>query len=102
MMIDNRSLNEIKEDIKHRMILLGRVTIMRRIILVLFIFTFIMFLYNAIRLIIGTFVIDYRCIVSVLWLGLSIIILLLYNSLQSFSYSLKQSIYNDKKILSKL
>ena len=102
MVVDNRSLKEIKEDIECRMILLGRVIIMKRITLGACIFTFIMFLYNTIRWVINGLNLDARCIIAVLWLGLSILILLLYNAFQSFSYSLKQTIYNDKKILSKL
>ena len=102
MIIDDRSIKEINEDINTRMSLLGRVIIMRRITVIFSIFTFIFSMYNVIKWYISGLNMNERCILSLLWLALSIIGLLLYNALQGFSLSLKQEIFNDKKILSKL
>jgi membrane protein YdbS with pleckstrin-like domain len=102
MVVDNRSLKEINEDINSRMLLLGRVVIMRRTTIIFFFFMLIMSIYNIIKWFINDLKMDARCGLAILWLLLAVVALLLYNALQGFSLSLKQEIFNDKKILSKL
>ena len=102
MIVDNRSVKEIKEDIKSRMLLLGRVVIMRRITLIVFFFTLAMSIYNIVKWYTNNLIINERCIVAILWLLITIISILLYNALQGFSIALKQEIFNDNKILSRL
>lgn len=102
MVVDTRSIKEINEDINSRMLLLGRVIIMKRGTLMFFVFTFTMSMYNIIRWVINDLKLGARCGLAILWLLLAIIALLLYNALQGFSLALKQEIFNDKKILSKL
>lgn len=102
MVIDDRNLKEIQEDIKSRMIILGRVIIFRRVTIAFFLFTFIMGVYNIIKWAISDTTINKNCALAILWISLSIILLLLFNALQGFSLSIKQEIFNDKKILSKL
>ena len=102
MQIDERSLKEIKADIESRMLYLGRIIIARRVSFGLFIFSFIMAMYNILRWSFGTLTIDCRCIVALFWICISIILIILYNNFQILSLSIKQEIFNDKKILSKL
>ena len=102
MQVDERSLKEIKSDIEGRMEYLGKIVIARRISLGLFIFSFAMAMYNILRWSLGTMIIDYRCMVALFWVCISIILIILYNNFQILSLSIKQEIFNDKKILSKL
>ena len=102
MIVDNRSISEIKNDIGRRMIMLGRVIIMKKISIFCFMFTFIMSLYNFITWMMKGAGINPRCFMGIMWLGIAIIFLLLFNTLQGFGLSLKQNIYNDKIKLSKI
>ena len=102
MIVDERSIKDIKNDIEKRMICLGKVVIMRKVSIILFIISFILSISNIIKWIMSGLEMNSRCIMIVLWMLFSVIILLFQNALQSFSMSLKQSIYNDNKILSKL
>lgn len=99
--MDERSYMEIRDDIHDRLLLLGKIIMMRKITYGVIVFCGIFAIYNFIKWYIGNFENLDRAMMVVLWMILLVISVLIQDSMRQFIHSLKCKIKEDQNIINK-
>jgi len=101
--MNNKSINEIQNDINISMIKLGKFIIIRSITFVLFLTNLFISIYNFILIFWDISKKEYNSIIlCIIFMILSLIFIALHVTIVNICLNIKRNIYNNKKLLNKI
>lgn len=101
--MNNKSINEIQNDINISMIKLGKFIIIRSITFILFLTNLFISIYNFIVIFWDISKKEYNSIIlRIIFMILSLIFIALHVTIVNICLNIKRNIYNNKKLLNKI